>query len=56
MPSRRPLKLYVTERFVHDPEAVERGLQAWVAFLGEADRRRLLAGDTVEPGRDPTRD
>lgn len=52
MPSRRPLKLHVTERYVHDPEAVERGLQAWMAFLGEAARRRLLEGEGAESDSD----
>jgi hypothetical protein len=39
----KPLTIKVTHRYVHDPEAVERGLQTWAMFLAEHLRAQLLA-------------
>jgi hypothetical protein len=39
----KPLTIKVTHRYVHDPEAVERGLQLWASFLAEHLRKQLLA-------------
>lgn len=35
--ARRPAQvvIHLTEKFVYDPEAVERGLKAWALFLSE---------------------
>lgn len=38
----KPLTIKVTHRYVHDPEAVERGLQVWAMFLAEHLRKQLL--------------
>lgn len=32
---RQQLTIHLTEKFVYDPEAVERGLKAWAMFLSE---------------------
>lgn len=38
----KPLTIKVTHRYVHDPEAVERGLQAWAMFLADHLRKQML--------------
>jgi hypothetical protein len=38
----KPLTIKVTHRYVHDPEAVERGLQVWAMFLAEHLRKQML--------------
>jgi hypothetical protein len=38
----QPLTIKVTHRYVHDPEAVERGLQIWAMFLAEHLRKQML--------------
>jgi hypothetical protein len=39
----KPMTIRVTHRYVHYPEAVERGLQTWAMFLAEHLRTQLLA-------------
>lgn len=39
---RQPMTIKVTHRYVYDPEAVERGLQAWAMFLADHLRKRML--------------
>jgi hypothetical protein len=38
----KPLTIKVTHRYVHDPEAVERGLQAWAMFLADHLRKQMV--------------
>lgn len=38
----KPLIIKVTHRYVHDPEAVERGLQLWATYLAEHLRKQML--------------
>jgi len=38
----KPLTIKVTHRYVYDPEAVERGLQAWAMFLADHLRKQML--------------
>lgn len=38
----KPLTIKVTHRYVHDPEAVERGLQLWATFLAEHMRKQMI--------------
>lgn len=44
----KPITIKVTHRYVHDPEAVERGLQAWAMFLAEHLRKKMLAEAQAE--------
>lgn len=41
--ARRPKEyiVKVTHRYVHDPEAVERGLELWATYLAEHLSKRL---------------
>lgn len=55
MARRKPVEVRFTERFVHDPEAVEQGLKAWVTFLHAALERRR-AGDLTEHAAAPPGD
>lgn len=38
----KPMVVKVTHRYVHDPEAVERGLQAWAMMLADHLRKQML--------------
>jgi hypothetical protein len=38
---KQPYTIKVTHRYVVDPEAVERGLQAWAMFLAEHLRKKM---------------
>lgn len=38
----KPLTIRVTHRYVHDPEAVERGMQAWAMMLADHLRKQML--------------
>lgn len=38
---KQPYVVKVTHRYVVDPEAVERGLQAWAMFLAEHLRKKM---------------
>jgi len=38
----KPLTIKVTHRYVYDPEAVERGLQAWAMFLADHLRKQIV--------------
>ncbi len=48
---RRPAKLviHLTEKFVYDPEAVERGLKAWAMFLSEHLRESMKEAERDKP-------
>lgn len=38
---KKPHVIRVTHRYVVDPEAVERGMQAWAMFLAEHLRKKV---------------
>lgn len=38
----KPLTIKVTHRYVYDPEAVERGMQAWAMLLADHLRKQML--------------
>jgi len=38
---RKEYTVHVTHTYVHDPEAVERGLQLWASYLAQHLIRRL---------------
>lgn len=38
---RKQYTIHVTHTYVHDPEAVERGLQLWVGYLAQHLIRRF---------------
>lgn len=40
--TRKPVVVKVTHRYVYDPEAVERGLQAWAMFLADHLRKQMI--------------
>lgn len=44
----KPITVKVTHRYVHDPEAVERGLQTWAIFLAEHLRKQVLEEEEQE--------